>query len=123
MIDGYFAAWEKYATFAGRARRREYWGFCLCNFVVTVVIVFLSGLTGKAELAATLVGIYSLAAFLPTLSVLVRRLHDIGKSGWWCLVAIIPFIGVIWLLVLLCIEGTLGANAFGEDSKQRQMAD
>ena len=117
MIEGYLAVWEKYATFAGRARRREYWGFCLGNLVVSAAIGVLCALLGKVEMAAKLCGVYSLAALLPGLSVLVRRMHDIGKSGWWCLIALVPIIGQIWLLILLCPDGTPGANGYGERPK------
>ena len=117
MIEGYLAAWEKYVTFSGRARRRECWGFYLGNVVMSVAIGVLCALLGKAELAAELGGIYSLAALLPSLAVLVRRLHDVGKSGWWCLLALVPLVGQVWLLILLCLDGTPGANEYGESPK------
>ena len=61
--------------------------------------------------------IYSLAILIPSLAVLVRRLHDIDKSGWMMLISFIPFIGGIWLLVLLVAEGNNGSNQYGRDPK------
>ena len=62
-----------------------------------------------------LMGIYLLANFLPSLAVTVRRLHDTNRSGWWVLITLIPYIGGIILLILLCLKGTEGDNRFGED--------
>lgn len=61
--------------------------------------------------------LYSLAVFIPNLAVSVRRLHDSDRSGWWILIAFVPFIGGIWLLVLYLIGGTPGPNRFGPDPK------
>ena len=58
-----------------------------------------------------------LAHFIPGLAVVVRRLHDVGKSGWFYLIALIPLIGIIWLLVLMCTDGDKGDNAYGPDPK------
>jgi uncharacterized membrane protein YhaH (DUF805 family) len=62
-------------------------------------------------------GLYALAVLIPGLAVAVRRLHDVNKSGWFLLVALIPLVGAIWLLILLVTEGTKGANNYGEDPK------
>lgn len=62
-------------------------------------------------------GLYSLALLIPGLAVRVRRLHDIGKSGWMILVGLIPLIGAIWLIVLYATEGTPGENQYGPNPK------
>lgn len=103
---------NKYADFNGRARRSEYWYFTLFNMLIGIVV----------SLIAMLIGdwfsyVYSLALFVPGIAVAVRRLHDIGKSGWWCFICLIPLIGFIWLIILFCKEGDRGANAYGEDPK------
>ena len=90
-----------YADFNGRARRKEYWMFTLGNLIVAVVIGVVAGLI-KFPL---LVSLYGLAVLVPGLAVCVRRLHDIGKSGWWVLIGLVPVIGGIWLLVLMCLDG------------------
>lgn len=81
---------SKYATFAGRASRSEYWWFFLFNFLVSI---------GCGMISDTLSGLYSLAVLLPSLAVGVRRLHDIDKSGWFLLVWLIPLVG--WIIQLV----------------------
>jgi uncharacterized membrane protein YhaH (DUF805 family) len=64
--------------------------------------------------------LYSLAVLLPTLGVLVRRLHDVGKSGWYILIVLIPLIGIIWLLILLFSNSQQGENKWGPNPKDDQ---
>lgn len=64
--------------------------------------------------------IYFLLIVLPSLAVIVRRLHDIGKSGWFYFIRLIPIVGPIWLLILLCTEGDRGANRYGKDPKKKE---
>ena len=110
----YMQCWSKYGVFSGRARRKEYWMFVLFNAIMSVILQIIDGalMTG-----GVLCGIYYLVAFIPSTAVLARRLHDIDKSGWFMLVCLIPLIGWIWLLVLVCTEGTRGDNRFGADPK------
>lgn len=113
-----------YADFSGRARRREYWMFVLFNaifiFVWAFLITFLA--TGHSyydEGAFSM--ILQLSWFglfgLPGMAVAVRRLHDLGKSGWTILVGLIPVIGQIWMIVLMCTNGQTEVNRFGSDPK------
>lgn len=103
---------SKYTAFDGRAGRQEFWMFTL----ISVIIYFAVAIIGSAIHMPFLIGIYALAVLLPTLAVEIRRLHDIDKSGWWILIGLVPAIGGIWLLVLLCMQGTQGANRFGASS-------
>lgn len=105
---------KKYADFSGRARRQEYWMFTL--FQVAVVIV-LAIIDFALETYPLLVGIYVLGTLLPNLAVTVRRLHDLGKSGWWYFIAFVPFVGGIWLLVLTATEGQPNPNEYGPSPK------
>ena len=106
---------ENYANFEGRARRSEYWYFTLVSVLISIVLRIIDSVVGS-EIG--IVGlIYSLAVLVPSIAVGVRRLHDIGKSGWYLLVALIPIAGAIWLLVLLCTEGDHGPNQYGADPK------
>lgn len=118
-MEYYKKVLNHYADFTGRARRKEYWMFVLVNFLVMMVVGIISGLLSTAfssEVPFVLFyGAYSLAILVPTLAVTVRRLHDIGKSGWMYFVGLIPLIGGIWLLVLLVTEGNHGPNQYGED--------
>ena len=110
---------RKYATFPGRARRKEYWYFILFNIILGLVaggfdIGF--GLRSFANGGIGIVGgLVSLALLLPSIAVTVRRLHDLDKSGWWFLIGAIPLIGAIIMLIWMCTQGTAGRNRFGPD--------
>ena len=105
---------SKYATFEGRARRSEYWYFFLFNFIVTMVI---SVLVNALSLPSFISGLVSLALLVPGLAVAWRRLHDIGKSGAWYFLGLIPIIGTIILLIWLCKDSDPGENQFGPNPK------
>ena len=64
-----------------------------------------------------LLSLWSLFIFIPALAVVIRRLHDTDRSGWWILISLVPLIGPIVLLVFCCIDGTRGPNRFGPDPK------
>ena len=104
---------SKYCCFAGRARRKEYWMFALVNFVITLIL----GVIDQMATGGILQLVYGLAILLPGLGVSVRRLHDIGKSGWWLLLGLIPIVGPIVLLVFVCLDGKPGTNEYGPNPK------
>jgi uncharacterized membrane protein YhaH (DUF805 family) len=106
--DAITTCFNKYAEFVGRARRSEYWWFVLFGIVVSLV---LSPLSTSLSLLA------SLALLIPTVAVSVRRLHDTGRSGWFLLIYLIPFVGVIIVIVWLATEGEPGSNLYGESPK------
>lgn len=108
------AVFSKYATFSGRSRRSEYWYFFLLNIIVSVVVNILVRVVGLSVFSL-IGGLWSLATVIPGLAVAIRRLHDIGKSGWWILIGLIPIVGVIWLVVLYAKESQ------GEDNKYGSM--
>ena len=114
LVNNYVNVLKNYVGFSGRARRREYWLFILANFIVSLVISFI-GAAIKLPILST---IYALAIFLPSLAVLIRRLHDIGKAGVWFLIFLIPCVGGIWLIVLLCQDSMPGTNEFGANPKE-----
>lgn len=121
-MNWYLKVLKNYAGFEGRARRTEYWIYILVDFLITIGLIFLSSLLNSISEGLGLLGFilyltYILATFLPTLAVVIRRLHDINKSGWMMLVALIPIIGIIWLIILLATEGEYGANGYGDDPK------
>jgi len=105
-----------YADFDGRARRTEYWMFYLVNILVFIALAILIGVLQTPSLMILYV-IYALATLLPSLAVSVRRMHDLGKSGWWVLIALVPAIGGIWFFVLTVLAGTVGSNQYGADPK------
>lgn len=139
-MDWYIGCLRKYADFSGRARRKEYWMFALVNFIIFCVAVFLiliaggaeynaqgwmAGQTGASPLAAFLyivLSLYWVAIIVPALAVSVRRLHDIGKSGWWWFIQFVPAIGGIWFFVLMVLDSQGGANEWGPNPKENAAA-
>ncbi|OWP61355.1 hypothetical protein CDA63_19855 [Hymenobacter amundsenii] len=112
---------RNYAVFSGRARRKEYWMFLLFQLIFGIVAMVADGLLGTTWEAGggggMIYTVYSLALIVPGLAVSVRRLHDVGKSGWFSFIALIPLVGIIWLLILYCKEGTPGENKYGPNPK------
>jgi uncharacterized membrane protein YhaH (DUF805 family) len=98
---------QKYAVFAGRAPRSEYWFFTLFSWVAEAA----SGVIGGQRLGTAV----SLALLLPGLAVACRRMHDINRSGWWSLIILVPLIGWILWLIWACTPGWRRANRFGPD--------
>jgi uncharacterized membrane protein YhaH (DUF805 family) len=118
MIDWYLkVVRDNYANFSGRARRSEYWWYALCSFLISIVLRGIDYMIGGLDFQI-ISGIYGLAVLIPGLAVYVRRMHDIGKSGWFILLWFIPIIGWIWALVLLFTEGNNGPNEYGPDPKR-----
>jgi uncharacterized membrane protein YhaH (DUF805 family) len=116
----YLAVLKNYAVFSGRARRKEYWLFGLFNVMITLVLAAIDGSAGliNADGLGPLSGFYILATFIPGLAVSVRRLHDTDHSGWWLLIALVPFFGPIALLVFMVRDGQPCYNHFGPDPKE-----
>jgi uncharacterized membrane protein YhaH (DUF805 family) len=115
-MNWYLAVLKNYADFGGRARRKEYWMFFLFNIIFAIAATILDNVLGiamKGVAYGPIYLIYLLAVIIPHLAVLVRRLHDVGKSGWMILISLIPIIGAIWLLVLLVTDSDPGENRFG----------
>ncbi len=120
-MNWYFEVLKKYAVFNGRARRKEYWYFFLFNFIITIVLAFVDGVTGSFSAEAgmgLLGGIYMLAILIPGIAVSVRRLHDTGRSGGWLLIGLIPLIGAVALLVFLVQDSKSGQNQYGANPKE-----
>lgn len=104
FTDSIKTCFSKYADFNGRARRSEYWWFFL--FIVL-------GSIAASVIDDTVNLLFTLATLLPSLAVAARRLHDIGRSGWWLLLGFIPLIGALVLIYFMVLEGE-GENRFGE---------
>jgi len=122
--DYYLTVLKKYAVFSGRASRREYWMFILFNIVFLIVATIIDNVLGTVIVRGSYYGwfyySYSLIVLVPSLAVTVRRLHDTGKSGGMCFIALIPLVGYIVLLVLMATEGTPGMNKYGPNPKNRE---
>lgn len=120
MRGMYLEVLKKYAVFSGRAQRKEYWMFFLCNLIIAFALGLIERIAGIATESnqSLLVILYGLAVLLPGLAVGVRRLHDTGRSGWWLLIALVPIIGTIVLLVFLVQDSQPGDNQYGPNSKR-----
>jgi uncharacterized membrane protein YhaH (DUF805 family) len=119
-MNWYLKVLKQYADFNGRARRKEYWMFTLFNLIFMIVTIMLDrslGMTIAPAPYGYLSIIYILAMIIPGIALAVRRLHDVGKSGWFYFIVLIPIIGSIWMLVLFCTEGNRGDNEYGADPK------
>ncbi|MER5640908.1 DUF805 domain-containing protein [Kitasatospora sp. NPDC002227] len=114
-MDWYLAVLKNYAGFGGRARRKEYWMFQLFNIIAVIVLEIADRLLSTN---GVLTLIYLLAVLVPSIALVVRRLHDTGRSGWWVLIGVVPFVGGLVLLVFTLLEGHPGENEFGPNPKQ-----
>jgi uncharacterized membrane protein YhaH (DUF805 family) len=116
-MNYYLSVLENYTQFSGRARRKEYWMFIFVNTIIFVVLGIL-GYFVSGQIMAIIDAVYGLLMLIPSLAVIVRRLHDIGKSGWWILIALVPFIGAIVLLIFAVMDSQPGQNQYGSNPKE-----
>ena len=119
-MNWYIEVLKKYAVFSGRARRKEYWFFALFNVIIIIALTLIDVSVGLYDVVADiglLSGLYSLAVFVPSIAVSIRRLHDTDRTGWWLLIAFIPLIGAIVLLVFALLDSTPGDNRYGPNPK------
>jgi len=112
-MNWYFEVLKKYAVFKGRARRKEFWMFYLFYIIFAFVVGVIEGFAGTSFLIL----LYTLAMFIPSLAVSVRRLHDTDRSGWWLLIGLVPLIGGIVLLVFTVQDSQADENQFGPNPK------
>tara|TARA_R100001143_G_scaffold52481_2_gene47698 strand:+ start:73177 stop:73527 length:351 start_codon:yes stop_codon:yes gene_type:complete len=104
MKEWYLIPFKKYVDFEGRASRMEFWTFVLINLVISAIL---------ANIFPYLGSLFSLAIIVPSIAVSVRRLHDVGKTGWMLLVGLIPLVGLIILIYFYVQEGDSGPNEYG----------
>ncbi|MBT2394085.1 MULTISPECIES: DUF805 domain-containing protein [Streptomyces] len=110
----YLDVLKKYAVFSGRARRQEYWMFALISTVISIALTIIDNVAGTSPILGA---VYSLVVLLPGIGVSIRRLHDTDRSGWWLLISLVPFVGVIILIVFLASEGKSHENSHGPNPK------
>lgn len=115
-VKGNIFLYIKHANFKGRASRREFWWFFLIYSLITWSMIFLikfSDNTKVVQLSYVLLFLFGFACFFPLITLYVRRLHDTGRSGTWLLVSMIPYIGVIILLILCALPSENRKNRYG----------
>lgn len=120
----YLRCLGKYAVFRGRAPRREYWGFTIVNAIVLLVILLLHAKfqTGTVHTVFTYtVIIYAALTFIPALAVMVRRWHDLGRTGWWILLNLVPGVGTLVSMCFFLGRGDRGTNDYGRDPRERNI--
>ena len=116
MIHYWTSALKNYANFNGRARRSEYWYYTLMNTIILIALQVFAGVcaSGGLGVIAMIVGllylVYSLGTLIPSIAVGVRRMHDVGKSGWFLLIP-------IYNLILACTDSQAGSNEYGLNPK------
>ncbi|MBR4156874.1 MAG: DUF805 domain-containing protein [Bacteroidales bacterium] len=118
----FIKCFKQYFDFKGRARRKEYWYFTLFCFIFSILVELVGSILGMMVgsyiLHSILSLIFCIITFIPSISVSVRRLHDIGRSGWWGLLCLVPIIGWIWLIVWACFDSQENENQWGPNPKE-----
>jgi uncharacterized membrane protein YhaH (DUF805 family) len=125
---------KRYADFSGRSQRKEFWMFILFNLIIILSLFIFIGSQGDAadkandhaaasgpavEIGVAALLIYIVAIIVPSVAVAIRRFHDQGRSGWFFLLSLIPYVGSIVLLIFMVLDGTPGSNRYGPDPKGR----
>ena len=116
-MNWYLEVLKKYGDFNGRARKSEFWMFTLISLIISVILYFIDTRIMPGSNIQVLYTLYSLAVFVPSLAVSVRRLHDTGRSGWWFLINVIPILGQLVYLVFLLQDSQPAANQYGSSPK------
>ncbi|MCH5185920.1 MAG: DUF805 domain-containing protein [Oscillospiraceae bacterium] len=134
LISGYASMFKKYAQFNGRSRRSEYWFAMLANAILTQLVYLIALIpsimdfvtygefTPKTEFISLIIQIvliiYWVVTLIPSAAIIIRRLHDTGKSGWWILLEFV-IVGQIVLIVFLAQDSQPGWNKYGPNPKGR----
>lgn len=116
----FLMAMQKYATFSGRSRRKEYWMFVLFVTLISIGLVIVDVIIGTyndASGVGLLQGLFTLAIIVPYIAATARRFHDIGKSGWMQLLFLIPLVGFILWIIWMASDGNAGTNKYGPSPK------
>ncbi len=113
--DAVRSCFSKYISIEGRAPRSEYWFFVLFGLIGGAILGAVDAIIFSGNEMQPLSSLFSLALFLPSIMVGIRRLHDRDMSGWWMLLVLVPLVGALALLVLYVMKGTDGPNRFGPD--------
>ncbi len=114
----YLLALQKYDVIRGRASRKELGKFLFYNLVFILLAIAtdnIFGLTAAGLPYGLFNYLYIAAILIPTFAISIRRLHDVGKSGWFSLIVLIPVLGLVWLIILFCAEGVDGDNKYGSN--------
>ena len=111
FTDAIKTCFQKYATFSGRARRSEFFYWGLATGIISAILGLIFGSDSIIS------SLFSLATLLPGLAVCWRRMHDIGKSGAWYFIILVPIVGIILWIVWVCRDSEPGSNFYGDCPK------
>ena len=126
-MNWYLKCFRQYADFEGRARRKEFWMYSLFNFAIYAVLMliaatfYINGYPSMLMAVGGLASLYSLATLVPSLAVTFRRIHDTGRHGHMFFVWIIPIVGAIWFLIMLCQDSQPESNNWGKNPKEEDL--
>jgi len=121
-MEWYIKCLRQYADFNGRARRKEYFMFLIYNGLVLLIISIFEGMISLFfDVYINVFGfIWYIATIIPSTALIVRRLHDTNRSGWYFFWVLIPFVGIIMVTVAILEDSYYGSNRHGKDPKERQ---
>lgn len=114
-MNWYIKCWKQFSDFETRARRTEFWWFVLLNFPIMIVVAIFDQLFGTGH---ALTYLFAFLNLIPALAVSVRRLHDIGRPGWWILATFVPVVGSLYLIYLFFLPGKPEPNRWGHSPKE-----
>ena len=117
IVNAYKDFWKKFLDFSGRTSRSDFWFYVLGAILVGIVTSVIDGIIGTPVLGP----IVTLASIIPAIAIYARRLHDINKSGWWQLLALIPLVGAIILIVWFATKGDQDKNKYGANPVHTQV--
>ena len=118
-MNWYLEPLKKYAVFTGRARKKEFWTFTLINIVIGILLTNIDQASGTyiymqyGNGYGVLNGVFSLIVLIPGIAVMIRRLHDTGRSGFFIFLGLIPIIGFIVLIIFMLQNSAAGENLYG----------
>lgn len=115
-MNWYISVLKQYAAFEGRASRSEFWYFNLFHVIAFIVLSIVDGILASLIGLPILTVLYALGTLIPSIAVAIRRLHDTGRSGWWYLLGLVPFLGLL-LLVFFVFDSQPGENQYGANPK------
>lgn len=123
-MGSYFNCLGRYASFGGRSSRKEFWGYTIVNSVILAVMVYFYFNTGSQlsqNISATVLILYILITVCPSLAVVIRRWHDLGRTGKWILLNFIPGVGTIVSLCFFLVKGEATTNEYGRNPLERKL--
>lgn len=114
FMKPYISAFKKIKDYSSRSSREEFWMFFLYNLLVWLAVAIIGSILGIVNIIAP---IYALAVLPAVISLIVRRLHDVGRSGYWTFLLLLPGIGTIIIMIFAVIDSAPGDNAYGPNPK------